>query len=390
MLGRLDGLARLRTPCSSISTSSPGASSRSSSAPTRSSAHVSEARTHSPCSPRPRQSGRKPCGSRKPISLPFGERDHRERAVEPRHRAGDRVLERRRVVRDQRGDHLGVGGRRERDAVGGELVAQLGRVDEVAVVPERDGAPAAVLDQRLRVRPLRRAGRRVARVADRDVAVQAAQLLLVEDLRDEAHVAQHGQAAVVGDGDPGRLLAAVLEREQPEVGDARDVALGGADAEDAAHQRDRPELAQVRPVRLARRPGSPSRTAASPSALNSRPLKRRGLRERVGEAAVADVVGERELRRVAPEPADQLDLVALGQPDAVAGPPAARDLAHVGHEPDAADHRRRRNRAAVGLVVERDVARDDRNPERLRRLGDRPRSPRPAPSRSPASPGCRS
>ena len=68
------------------------------------------------------------------------------------------------------------------------------------------------------------------------VAVQAAQLLLVEDLRDEAHVAQHRQAAVVGDGDPGGLLAAVLEREEPEVGDARDVALGRADAEDAAHQ----------------------------------------------------------------------------------------------------------------------------------------------------------
>ena len=124
----------------------------------------------------------------------------------------------------------------ERDALGRELVAQGGRVDEVAVVPESDGAAAAALDQRLGVGPLGRAGGRVARVADRRVAVQAAQLLFVEDLGDEAHVAQHRQAAVVRDGDPGRLLAAVLEREEPEEGDARDVALRRADAEDAAHQ----------------------------------------------------------------------------------------------------------------------------------------------------------
>ena len=41
---------------------------------------------------------------------------------------------------------------------------------EVAVVAERDRPRAAVLDERLRVRPLRRAGRRVAGVADRDLA----------------------------------------------------------------------------------------------------------------------------------------------------------------------------------------------------------------------------
>ena len=35
---------------------------------------------------------------------------------------------------------------------------------------------------------------------------------------------------------PGRLLAAVLQREEGEVGQPRDVALGGADAEDPAHQ----------------------------------------------------------------------------------------------------------------------------------------------------------
>ena len=71
---------------------------------------------------------------------------------------------------------------------------------------------------------------------DRDLSRQRLQLLLVEHLRDEAHVAEHGQPAAVGDRDPGRLLAPVLEREEAEVGEPRHVALGGADAEDAAHQ----------------------------------------------------------------------------------------------------------------------------------------------------------
>src|SRR6185312_2258843 len=54
----------------------------------------------------------------------------------------------------------------------------------------------------------------------------------------------------------------------------------------------------------------------------------------------------------------------------VARPPTLRDGAHVGNEADAADDRRRRNRPSVGLVVEGDIARDDRNPKRLRRLRD--------------------
>ena len=64
---------------------------------------------------------------------------------------------------------------------------------------------------------------------------QPAEVLLVEHLRDEAHLAEHGQVAAVRDGDPGRLLAAVLERVQAEVREPGDVAVGRADAEDAAH-----------------------------------------------------------------------------------------------------------------------------------------------------------
>ena len=65
--------------------------------------------------------------------------------------------------------------------------------------------------------------------------LQAVQLLLVEDLRDEPEVAQRREPALLGDGDACRLLAAVLEREEAEVREPRDVALGCVHAEDAAH-----------------------------------------------------------------------------------------------------------------------------------------------------------
>ncbi len=100
---------------------------------------------------------------------------------------------------------------------------------------ERNSAHAAVVDERLGIRPVDAAGRRVAGVTDRDLARQRLQLLLVEDLSDEAHVAEHGQSPTFGDGDPCRLLAAVLEREEREVGEPRHVAVVGANSEDAAH-----------------------------------------------------------------------------------------------------------------------------------------------------------
>ena len=53
-----------------------------------------------------------------------GDRDGRIGAFEPAHRGRDGLGERRRVAAEQRGDHLRVGGRRDPDAGGEELVAQ--------------------------------------------------------------------------------------------------------------------------------------------------------------------------------------------------------------------------------------------------------------------------
>ena len=57
----------------------------------------------------------------------FRERDDGVRALEPAHRVRHGLVERRLVVRDQRGDQLAVGRRRELDAGLAQLVAQLGR-----------------------------------------------------------------------------------------------------------------------------------------------------------------------------------------------------------------------------------------------------------------------
>ena len=64
--------------------------------------------------------------------------------------------------------------------------------------------------------------------------LQRAQLLLVEDLVDEALVAHGHDAAVLRGGDAGRLLPAVLERVEREVRQPGDVVPGRVDAEDAA------------------------------------------------------------------------------------------------------------------------------------------------------------
>jgi hypothetical protein len=71
-------------------------------------------------------------------------------------------------------------------------------------------------------------------VADREVPRERRQRRLVEDLRDQPHVLEDHDAVAVADRDPRRLLAAVLEREQPVVGELGNLFVGGPDAEDPA------------------------------------------------------------------------------------------------------------------------------------------------------------
>ena len=163
-----------------------------------------------------------------------GHDDGREAALEARHDVLDRVLDRLRLVRgEQRGDDLRVRGRAERDAPLPQLGVQLDGVDEVAVVAERDLAPVGAPDG-LRVLPRVGARGRVADVRDGHVPLQRAQLLLVEDLVDEALVAHRHDVAALGRRDARGLLSAVLKGVESEVREASDVVPWGIDAEHAA------------------------------------------------------------------------------------------------------------------------------------------------------------
>jgi len=87
----------------------------------------------------------------------------------------------------------------------------------------------------LRVLPDARPGGGVAAVPDREVtAAERLQRGLVEHLRDQAHVLEHHRLAALGHGDPGRLLPAVLQRVQAEVGELGDLLARSPDAEDPA------------------------------------------------------------------------------------------------------------------------------------------------------------
>jgi hypothetical protein len=71
-------------------------------------------------------------------------------------------------------------------------------------------------------------------VTDGEVAAQAGERRLVEDLGDQAEVLVDHHAGAVADRDARCLLAAMLQCEEPEVGEFRDLFLRRPDTEDAA------------------------------------------------------------------------------------------------------------------------------------------------------------
>ena len=121
---------------------------------------------------------------------------------------------------------------------------------------------------------------------------------------------------------------------------------------------------------------SARQTASPPSAASWTSEQSGAVRQR--NAIRRASAGEIERRGPARELAvERLVLGAVerqrglaGEEDRVALAPRAGDGADVRDEPDAADHRRRVDRPSVRLVVERDVAGDDRDAERLAGLRD--------------------
>src|SRR5688500_10823998 len=71
-------------------------------------------------------------------------------------------------------------------------------------------------------------------MADRVIAGERRKILRIEHLRDEADVLVDARGCPVGDGNAPRLLPAMLQRVQAEIGHARDILARGINADNPA------------------------------------------------------------------------------------------------------------------------------------------------------------
>ena len=182
----------------------------------------------------PRHIGRTPRGSRTAMIASLVQEEERVGALHPAERLGDAVLEGDLLApRDQVHEHFAVRGRLEDRALLLELGAHCLGVGQVAVVADRERALGVVDGEGLRVAQGRAAGGGVAHVADGDAARELADLLGAEDVLHQAHGAVGEEALAVAGDDAGRLLPAVLQGVEAEVGDVGGLAVA-VDAEDAA------------------------------------------------------------------------------------------------------------------------------------------------------------
>ena len=164
------------------------------------------------------------------------EEDEREGPLPRRQRALDAVLPRLPAGGgEHQRHHLGIARRRQPETARQQLVAQLGRVDDVAVVGQRQRPVHRLDHERLDVAIVARAGRRVARVADGVIADERRQRLAGEDVGHQAGLLVDANAAAVADRQAGAFLAAMLEGEQAEEGQLGDpVAARGRQPEHPA------------------------------------------------------------------------------------------------------------------------------------------------------------
>ncbi len=135
---------------------------------------------------------------------------------------------------DQPGNDLSIACRFELLTPGFQLGPQLASVYEIPVMPHRDRPVWRLAHDRLGVPQHARSRGGVSIVAHGNVARQVTKLPLVEHLIDQAHVFEDADLAPVRNGDPGALLAPMLEPEQTEVRQPGDVLPLGVHAEDSA------------------------------------------------------------------------------------------------------------------------------------------------------------
>jgi hypothetical protein len=160
--------------------------------------------------------------------------DNGKRAFDLRKRIGDGVDQRTGTgVRDELHDDLGVRGGLEICSVAFQAGTHVAQVHQVAVVRDGDEALGGVDANGLSVEQRGITGGGVACVADGHVAGKLGQHIVCENFRNQAHAFDVGKTMAVGGGNPGRFLAAMLQRIEAEVSFARGVGMA-VDGDDAA------------------------------------------------------------------------------------------------------------------------------------------------------------
>ena len=268
--GCLGSGKKLFTPSPSITTTSPFSMSRMNFAPMMSSAQVSEQRIGLP-SNSPSTSGPDAERIARADKLLVGQRDQRVGALDLGQRLDETVDDLRpaRARREQEHD-FGIGGRLADRPAANELPPQREPIGQIAVMGDREAAGLEFGEQRLDIAQHGLAGGGIADVADRGTPRQAVDGRgLGEVIADQPLAALRMEPGAVESDDAGGLLAAMLQRMQPERDDRGGIGVI-ENAEDAALLAQ-PVLAEVE-AGVARRIGG-----GLPPALLPRRRSERGV-----------------------------------------------------------------------------------------------------------------
>ena len=119
---------------------------------------------------------------------------------------------------DEMNNDFRVRGRLENGAIGLQLAAKHGGIDQVSIVRHGQIAKSEIDVQRLHILETGSARRRIAVVSDRHGPRQPRQSLLGKYIRDMALALFNMKLLAVIGHDSGRFLSAMLERVEAEIG----------------------------------------------------------------------------------------------------------------------------------------------------------------------------
>src|SRR5271154_4639655 len=152
------------------------------------------------------------------INLIARQQQQRIRALHLVQRIRDRARQVSRLApRDQMHDHFGITGRLKNGSAMLQFLAQLDRVGQVAVVPQRDFSLVAVNHHRLRVHQDVVARCRIPGVPDRCVARQPRNHIRRENFLHQPERLVYVHLRAIGRSYPRRFLPAMLQRIKPQV-----------------------------------------------------------------------------------------------------------------------------------------------------------------------------